>query len=254
MIKIWISRCSLTAIYTIRTSTSSFFSSSSLISSFSFFFFFSSIFSFFFFFAIFFVAFFFLFHVFFSSFSFSLSQQNSNRMRFSTKHDFERRRKTFSSQKNENRSWWRRENVWANERKHRTHSHRYHARSNASKRRFKKINVVDQNTSKHLQFNERYFQEFSWNSRIDRIDVERRRDFFSHSSVRVLAVSSIFEETAFCAFTRRDDRHFERRWRRSKSAWEFVAKRHKTQNQFAIINHRYVINKSKTFLQSCKQH
>jgi hypothetical protein len=122
------------------------------------------------------------------------------------------------------------------------------------KRRFKKINVVDQNTSKYLQFNERYLREFSWNSRIDQIDVEWRRDSSSRSSVRVFAASSIFEETAFCAFTRRDERHSERKWRQSWFAREFVARRHKTQNQFAVINHRHVIDILTTFIQSCKQH
>ncbi len=149
-------------------------------------------------------------------------------MRFSTKHDFERRREASSSQKNENRSWWRRESVWASERRHCTHSHRYYARSSASKRRFKKINVVDQSTSKHLQFSERYLQRFSWNSRVDRINVERRKDLSSRSGARVLAASSIFEETASCAFTRRDERYSERKWRQSWSAQKFVARRHKT--------------------------
>ncbi len=175
-------------------------------------------------------------------------------MRFSTKHDFERRRGISSSQRSENRSWWRREDAWANERKHRTHSHRYHARSNALKRRFKKINVIDQNTSKHLQLSDRYLQEFSWNSRVDRIDVEQRRDLSSCSNVRAFAASSIFEETASCALTRRDERHSEQRWRQSWFAREFVARRHKTQNQSAMINHRHVIDRLTTFIQSCKQH
>ncbi len=153
----------------------------------------------------------------FSSSRSSSSSQTSNRKRSSsssrsrsqTKHDFERRREVFFSQKNEDRSWWRRENVWTNERKHRTHFHRYHARSNVSRRRFKNINVVDQNASKHLQFNKWYLQEFSWNSRVDRINVEWREDFFSHSSVRVFAASSAFEETTSCVFTRRDEHHFQ---------------------------------------------
>jgi hypothetical protein len=167
---------------------------------------------------------------------------------------FKRRRETFSSQKSENRSWWRRENVWTSERKHCTHSHWYLARSIVSRRRFKKINVVDQNTLKHLQFNERYLQKISENSRIDRIDVEQRKDLSFHSSVRVFVVSSIFEETIFCAFTRRDVRHFKRKWRRSKFVREFIVKQHKTQNQFAMINHQHFIDKLTIFLLSCTRH
>jgi hypothetical protein len=49
-------------------------------------------------------------------------------------------------------------------------------------------------------------------------------------------------------------RYFEQRWRRSKLAREFVARRYKTQNQFVLINHRHFIDRFTTFLQSCTQH
>jgi hypothetical protein len=243
MTKIWISSCLLTTICTIRTSTSSFFSSLSS-TSFFFFFFFSS--------------FFFLLSRFSSLQSSFLSSSSSSlissRRWSQTKHVFESRRETFSSQRDENRSWWRRENVWANEQRRRTHFHQYHAQLSASKRRFDQINAIDQITSRYLQLNERNFREISWNSRVDQIDVEQREDSFSRSNARALAASLIFEETAFCAFTQRDERRFEQKWRRSRFVQELVAKRHKTQNQFAVINHRHVIDKFTTSLSSCTQH
>jgi hypothetical protein len=99
------------------------------------------------------------------------------------------------------------------------------------------MSATNQKASAHLQFNERDLRKSSWNSRFDRCVVEWSRRSRSFRDVRVRAALSIFEETTSCALMRRDERHFWRKWQQSKFDRKFVAKRHRTQNQSAVINY-----------------